>query len=296
MVLKQVLGDHAIQKGSLVDPEHLRFDFSHSTPVTREELRKIEQRVNDEIRANHEAVVHISTPEAAIASGAVALFGEKYGNKVRVVHFGSSVELCGGTHADHTGDIGIFKITSETGVAAGIRRIEAVTGDAALQYIEKSEEEAKHKLIQSEERIHTLEKEIQQLKDKLAEFFSHDLLVKAQTLGNIKILATIAHGIDGKALRNTIDHLKKTLKSAVIVLATVKEKKVSIVGGVTPDLINKFNAKDIVNMVAKEVGGKGGGRADLAEAGGNNPETLEKALQSVYTWVKEQYPNLHINE
>lgn len=287
MILKQVLGEHALQKGSLVEPERLRFDFSHSAPITEEELRKIEQRVNDEIRANYEGRVNISTPEEAIASGAVALFGEKYGSKVRVVHFGPSVELCGGTHADHTGDIGIFKITAETGVAAGVRRIEAVTGDGALRYIEKRDDEFKQKISQSEDRIHLLEKEIQQLKDKLASVFSRDLAQHARDIGKLKVLATIVDGLDGKALRNAMDQLKQQLGSAVIVLAMVKEQKVGVVGGVTSDLVDRFNAKDIVSMVANQIGGKGGGRADLAEAGGNKPEALEKALQSVYTWVQE---------
>lgn len=288
MILKQVLGEHAIQKGSLVEPERLRFDFSHAAPITEADLRKIEQRVNDEIRANYEGMVKISTPEEAIASGAVALFGEKYGSKVRVVHFGPSVELCGGTHADHTGDIGIFKITSETGVAAGIRRIEAVTGDAALRYIEKREDELKQKATQTEEKVHALEKEIQQLKDKLAGLFSRDLANQAKDCGNLKVLATVVEGLDGKALRNAMDHLKQQLGTAVIVLAIVKDQKIGVVGGVTSDLVNKLNAKEIVSMVATQIGGKGGGRADLAEAGGNKPEALEKALQSVYTWVQER--------
>ncbi|MBX3709739.1 MAG: alanine--tRNA ligase [Gammaproteobacteria bacterium] len=287
MVLKQVLGDHAIQKGSLVEPERLRFDFSHPTSLTEEELRKIEQRVNDEIRANYEGIVRISSPEEAIASGAVALFGEKYGSKVRVVHFGPSVELCGGTHADHTGDIGIFKISVETGIAAGVRRIEAVTGDAALRYIEKREDEFKKKISQAEERIHTLEKETQQLKDKLASLFSRDLAAQAKSIGKLKVLSIIVEGLDGKTLRHAIDHLKIQLGSAIIILATVKENKIGVVGGITSDLVDQWSAKEIVNMVANQIGGKGGGRTDLAEAGGNKPEALEKALQSVYTWVQE---------
>lgn len=289
MILKEVLGEHAIQKGSLVEPERLRFDFSHGAPMTETQLRKVEQRVNDEIRANHEGKVRISTPEEAIASGAVALFGEKYGSKVRVVHFGPSVELCGGTHAQHTGDIGIFKITAETGVAAGIRRIEAVTGDGALRYIEKREDEFKQKMAQSEERTHALEKEIQQLKDKLASVFSRDLAKQALVIGKIKVLSTLVEGLDGKALRSAMDQLKQQLGSAIIVLAMIKEQKVSVVGGVTSDLVDKFNAKEMVGMVASQIGGKGGGRADLAEAGGNKPEALEKALQSVYTWVKDHH-------
>ncbi len=288
MVLKQILGEHAIQKGSLVEPERLRFDFSHNAPLTEDEIRKIEQVVNDVVRANYEGSVRVTTPEEAIASGAVALFGEKYGSKVRVVRFGPSVELCGGTHADHTGDIGIFKITTETGVAAGIRRIEAVTGEGAIRYIEKREQEFKQKLIQADERIHVLEKELQQLKDKLASVFSRDLAEQAKQVGNIKVLAAKVEGLDGKALRNAIDHLKQQLGTSVIVLATVKENKVGVVGGVTADLVDKLSAKDIVNIVANAVGGKGGGKADLAEAGGNKPENLEKALESVYTWVQEK--------
>lgn len=292
MVLKKVLGEHALQKGSLVEPERLRFDFSHSSPVTEAELRKIEQLVNDEIRANHQGSVQITTPEEAIKSGAVALFGEKYGSKVRVVHFGPSVELCGGTHADHTGDIGIFKITSESGVAAGVRRIEAVTGDAALRFIEKREDEFKQKLAKSDEKILAQEKEIQALKDKLAGLMSRSIATHAteMTLNGkqIKVLATIVEGLDGKALRNTMDHLKQELGSAVIVLAMVKDGKVGIVGGVTPDLVNLVNARDVVGMVANQVGGKGGGRADLAEAGGNKPENLQPALSKVKDYIAEK--------
>ncbi|HTM64523.1 MAG TPA: alanine--tRNA ligase [Gammaproteobacteria bacterium] len=287
MVLKEVLGDHAIQKGSLVDPDRLRFDFTHSSPVTEKELLKIEQRVNEEVRANHTAKVEVKTPEEAIKAGAVALFGEKYGSKVRVVHFGKSVELCGGTHAEHTGDIGIFKITSESGVAAGIRRIEAVTGDGALRYIEKREDEFKKKQQQSEERILTLEKEIESLKDKLAASFSKDLASQAKNVGGIQVLAAEVNGLDGKALRSAMDHLKQQLGSAIIVLATVKSGKAGVVCGVTPDLVDRYNARDIINQVAAQIGGKGGGRADLAEAGGNKPEALAKALQSIYTWVNE---------
>lgn len=288
MVLKEVLGEHAVQKGSLVEPDRLRFDFSHSSPMTEEELRLTEQRVNDVVRANFTGVVKVTTPEEAIANGAVALFGEKYGSKVRVVSFGPSVELCGGTHADHTGDIGIFKITSESGVAAGIRRIEAVTGEGALRYIEKRENEFKKKLAQADERIHGLEKEIQQLKDKMASVFSRDLAQQAKKMGKFSVLATVVEGLDGKALRHAMDHLKQQLGSAVIVLATVKENKVGVVGGVTPDLVDQISAREVVNIVATQIGGKGGGRADLAEAGGNKPEALEKALLSVYTWVEEK--------
>jgi alanyl-tRNA synthetase len=288
MVLKQVLGDHAVQKGSLVEPDRLRFDFSHSAPIPLEVLREIEHRVNHEIRANHHATVNISTPEEAIASGAVALFGEKYGSKVRVVHFGPSVELCGGTHAEDTGSIGLFKITGESGVAAGVRRIEAVTGDAALTYLEKREDEFKAKQISADERALQLEKDMQQLKDKLAGLIGKDLAKQAKTIGGIQVLATIVDGLDGKALRNTLDHLKTHLGSAAIVLATVKDQKVGLVGGITNDLLGKLNAKDMVNHVAVQVGGKGGGKPELAEAGGNKPEALANALTSLYTWIEQQ--------
>ncbi len=291
LILKQVLGEHAVQKGSLVDPDRLRFDFTHSAPLTEDELRTIEDRVNAEVRANYVGNVEVTTPEKAIASGAVALFGEKYGSKVRVVHFGPSVELCGGTHAERTGDVGLFKITSESGVAAGIRRIEAVTGEAALRYIEKCDADYKQKLRKADERIHTLEKDIQQLNDKLASVFSRELAAKAKDIGKQKVLATTVSGLDGKALRNAVDHLKQHLGSSIIVLATVKEGKIGIVGGVSGDLTDKFNAKEIVSMVAAQVGGKGGGKADLAEAGGNKPEALAKALESVYTWVN----NVQVN-
>lgn len=288
LVLRQTLGEHAVQKGSLVEAERLRFDFAHHAPLTQETLTLIEERVNDYIRANFEASVEITTPDDAFAHGAIGLFGEKYGNKVRVVHFGPSIELCGGTHADHTGDIGLFKITNETGIAAGVRRIEAVTGREALNYIAKREAALKQKLDQAEERIHQLDKEVQQLKDKLTGLFSRDLITQATTIGSVKVLATTVEGLDGKALRTALDHLKTSLGSAVIVLATVKDNKVGIVGGVTADLVDKLNAREIVMRVAKEVGGKGGGRADLAEAGGNKPEHLAAALKQVYLQVKEK--------
>jgi alanyl-tRNA synthetase len=293
MVLKEVLGSHAMQKGSLVDPDRLRFDFTHSAPMTEKELLLVEQRVNEEIRSNHTAKVEVKTPEEAIKAGAVALFGEKYGNKVRVVHFGGSVELCGGTHAEHTGDIGIFKITSESGVAAGIRRIEAVTGEGALRYIEKREEEYKKSQAKSDEKILLLEKEVEALKDKLASAFSRDLATQAKIIGGIKVLSTEVNGLDGKALRSAMDHLKQQLGSAIIVLAIVKADKAGVVCGVTNDLVDRFNARDIINQVAVQIGGKGGGRADLAEAGGNKPEALAKALESVYTYVEENKSRAH---
>ena len=288
MVLHEVLGEHAMQKGSLVEADRLRFDFTHTAPLSEKELRLVEQRVNEEIRANHEARVRVTTPEEALKSGAVGLFGEKYGKEVRVVKFGSSVELCGGTHADHTGDIGIFKIIGESGVASGVRRIEAVTGDGALHYLEKRDSEVQQKLAEKEARLAALEKENQQLKDQLASLKSRDLANLAQEFGKIKIIATVVEGLDGKALRNAIDHLKQQLGSAVIVLATVKENKVGIVAGVTPDLTDRVKANELVSMIAAEIGGKGGGKADMAEAGGNNPQALSKTLEAVYKWVQER--------
>ena len=288
MVLKEVLGEHAAQKGSLVEPERLRFDFSHSAPLTNDELKRVEERVNAEIRANHEAHVHISTPEEAIASGAVALFGERYGKKVRVVHFGPSVELCGGTHADRTGDIGLFKITTETGIAAGIRRIEAVTGEAALNYLEKREKDVAQQLEQSAQRVQQLEKEIERSKQQLAELCSRDIAARAIESGKMKIIATKVEGLDGKALRHAMESLKQQLGSAVIVLATVKDNKVGLIAGVTADLTAQIKANDIIQLMAKDLGGKGGGRAESAEGGGNKPEALDQTLAAITTWIQEK--------
>ena len=288
LVLREILGTHVMQKGSLVEPERLRFDFAHSAPLTQDELKLIEQRVNEEIRKNNEAIVHISTPEEAIQNGAIGLFGEKYGDEVRVVRFGDSVELCGGTHAHHTGDIGIFKITSESGVAAGIRRIEAVTGAGALHWIDKRETEFKQKIEQSEERLRALEKQLQQIKDKLASNVGQDLASQAKEIAGVKVLAAKLENMDTKSLRNTVDQLKNKLGSAVIALAAINDNRASIVAGVTQDYTGKVKAGELVNMIATQVGGKGGGRPDLAEAGGSQPEHLDRALESVYDWVKEK--------
>ena len=294
MILHQVLGEHAIQKGSLVEPERLRFDFSHPAPVTPEEIKSIELKVNAEIRANHGAEVRITSPEEATESGAIALFGEKYGDEVRVVRFGESIELCGGTHAHHTGDIGLFKITSESGVAAGIRRIEAVTGEGALLWLEKRENEFKQKLSQTEERARAIEKQLDQLKEKFSGTLSQDLASQAKEMAGIKVLAAKVEGVDTKSLRSTVDQLKNKLGNAIIILAVVNENKVSIIGGVTKNLMEKIPAKELVNAVALQVGGKGGGRPDLAEAGGTQPENLEKALASVYPWVEGRIKLLSI--
>lgn len=288
MVLRKTLGEHVLQKGSLVEPERLRFDFSHSTPITAEELKLIEQRVNQEIRSNHEAVVRITSPADALKSGAMGLFEDKYGDEVRVIRFGDSVELCGGTHAHHTGDVGIFKITSESGVAAGIRRIEAVTGEGALQWIEKRETDFKQKLQLSDEKIRLLEKQLEQLKEKVAGSLSQDLVSQVKEMNGLKILTAKLEGIDSKSLRNTVDQLKNKLGSAVIALGVIKDGKVSVVAGVTKDYLDRVKAGELVNMIAIQIGGKGGGRPDMAEAGGNQPENLDQALDSVYSWVKEK--------
>jgi len=287
-VLRETLGEHVLQKGSLVAPERLRFDFAHGAPVTTEELKMIEQRVNHEIRSNHEAIVRITSPAEALESGAMGLFEDKYGDEVRVIRFGNSVELCGGTHAHHTGDVGVFKITSEAGVAAGIRRIEAVTGEGALQWIEQRETEFRQKLQQSDEKIRSLEKQLEQLKEKLAGTLSQDLAATARDIHGIKVLTAKLDGVDPKSLRNTVDQLKNKLGSAVIALGVIKDGKVSVVTGVTRDYMDRIKAGELVNRIATRIGGKGGGRADMAEAGGNQPENLDSALESVYDWVKEK--------
>jgi len=286
MVLRQVLGEHAVQKGSLVEAERLRFDFAHSTPLTAEELILVEQKVNQEIRANHAASVRVTTPQEAIASGAIGLFEEKYGNQVRVVRFGSSIELCGGTHAEHTGDIGIFKIVSETGVAAGIRRIEAVTGDGALAWISQRENELNQKVAQLEERLRLLEKQSEHLKEKLAVTLGNDLLTQAKDIKGIKVIAAALTDLDAKTLRVLVDQLKNKLGTAVVVLALIKDNKVSVVAGVTPNALDRIKANELVGALATELGGKGGGRADMAEGGGNKPEILAGVLAKVPGWIE----------
>ena len=287
-VLRSLLGTHVMQKGSLVEPERLRFDFTHSTPLNTDELKQIEQRVNEEIRANHAAIVRVTNPTEAIQSGALGLFEDKYGDEVRVVQFGESMELCGGTHADHTGNIGIFKITSESGVAAGVRRIEAVTGEGALQWIDKREADYKQKLQLADEKTRVLEKQLIQLKEKLGSTFVQDLASQAKDVLGVKVLTAQLNDVDAKSLRNMVDQLKNKLGSAIIALAIVQNGKISVVTGVTKDYVNRIKAGELVNMIAAQIGGKGGGRPDLAEAGGNQPEQLEQALESVYAWVKEK--------
>jgi alanyl-tRNA synthetase len=300
--LKKVLGAHVQQKGSLVEPARLRFDFAHFEPVTREQLDEIERLVNDEIRANDPVETRVMPIADAMASGAMALFGEKYGEKVRVVGMGGfSTELCGGTHVSRTGDIGLLKILSEGGVAAGVRRIEAVTGASALAYIGELEAqlqkiadlvrgnraEAAGKVEQLQGRIKSLEKELEQLRAKLATGGSKDLVAEAKEVKGIKVLAAQLDGMDAKGLRETLDKLKDKLAPAAIVLASVVDDKVTLIAGVTKDLVGRLHAGELVNQVASGVGGKGGGRPDMAQAGGTNPAGLGAALEGVPAWVEQ---------
>ncbi len=301
--LRTVLGDHVQQKGSLVGPDRLRFDFTHYEPVTPAQLEQIETLVNQQVRANAVAETRVMSVDDALAAGAMALFGEKYGDQVRVLSIGEfSVELCGGTHVRHAGDIGLLKITSEGGIAAGVRRIEAVTGERALQWVSSNEnrlqriaelvkggrEDADEKVAQVLEKNRRLEKELQQLKSKLASSQGSDLAAEAVEINGIKVLAARLDGADSKALRETLDQLKNKLGSAAVVLGTVDGDKVSIIAGVTKDQTDRIKAGELVNAVASQVGGKGGGRPDMAQAGGNQPEHLDAALQSVTAWVQER--------
>jgi alanyl-tRNA synthetase len=290
------------QKGSLVAPDKLRFDFSHYAAVTFEELKRIEQLVNAEIRANAPAETKLMQYDAAVASGAMALFGEKYEDEVRVLRFGDfSTELCGGTHVARAGDIGLFKIVSEGGVAAGVRRIEAVTGEGALDWVAQSEqvlrelaslvkgnrEDLEDKVRQLIDRGRKLEKEVAALKQKLASGQGSDLSSAAVDVRGVKVVATRVDGADAPALRDAVDQLKNKLKSAAIVLASVQAPdKVVLIAGVTADQTTKLKAGDLVNVVAQQIGGRGGGRADMAQAGGNDATKLDEALASVSAWVE----------
>jgi alanyl-tRNA synthetase len=300
--LRQVLGTHVSQKGSLVAPDRLRFDFSHYASVTADELRRIEQLVNAEIRANASADMQLMGYDAAVASGAMALFGEKYEDEVRVLRFGNfSTELCGGTHVSRAGDIGLFKIVSEGGVASGVRRIEAVTGESALDWVSQSEqvlrdianlvkggrEDIEDKVRQLLDRSRKLEKEVASLKQKLASGQGSDLSASAIDVQGVKVIATRIDGADAPALRDAVDQLKNKLKSAAIVLASVQAPdKVVLIAGVTADQTAKLKAGELVNLVAQQIGGRGGGRADMAQAGGNDAQNLDAALASVTSWVE----------
>ena len=301
--LRRVLGTHVGQKGSLVDAQRLRFDFTHFEPISAEQLETIERLVNAQIRGNVAVETEIMDAESAMSSGAMALFGEKYGDRVRVLRMGEfSTELCGGTHVRRVGDIGLFKIVSEGGVAAGVRRIEAVTGERALDYVAALQDHARQvaqlvkgdrdnfpdKVRQLVERARQLEKEIEQLKGRLASGQGADLLSQVVEVNGIKVLAARLDGVDAKTLREAVDRCKEQLKNAAVVLATVEDGKVRLVAGVTSAETAKIKAGDLVNRVAQQVGGKGGGRPDLAQAGGADPTHLDAALQAVPDWVREQ--------
>ncbi|MCK5828951.1 MAG: alanine--tRNA ligase [Methylococcales bacterium] len=301
--LRQTLGDHVAQKGSLVNPERLRFDFSHFEPMTTDEISIIEHLVNEQIRLNNSVSAEVMAKDDAVKAGAMALFGEKYGDEVRVLRIGSfSTELCGGTHVERSGDIGCFKIISETGVAAGVRRIEAVTGSACLHWIESrdktlltiaellksSTDKASNKVLQLIDKNKQLEKELGKLKSKLASSAGGELSTQAVDVDGIKVLAVRLDDIDPKALREMVDQLKNKLGCAAVVLATVQNDKVNLIAGVTKDQTKYLKAGDLVNSVALKVGGKGGGRPDMAQAGGNDPSGLDDALKQVPDWVKEQ--------
>ncbi|WEM42774.1 alanine--tRNA ligase [Photobacterium sp. DA100] len=301
--LRNMLGEHVTQKGSLVKPEGLRFDFSHLEAVKPEELREIERVVNEQIRFNHAINTDVMDIESAKEKGAMALFGEKYDDEVRVLSMGDfSVELCGGIHASNTGDIGLFKIVSEGGIAAGIRRIEAVTGEAAIAALHAQESllaetaslvksdaaSVANKVSALVAHSKQLEKEIQQLKDKLAAQESAGLINKAQEINGVKVLVTKLEGADNKALRGMVDELKNQLGSGIVVLGNVSGDKVGLIAGVTKDLTGKVKAGELVNLVAQQVGGKGGGRPDMAQAGGTDAAALPAALESVTPWLVEK--------
>ncbi len=298
--LRKVLGTHVTQKGSLVDPNRARFDFSHNAPMTADEIRETERLVNDQIRHNWVVASETMKYDDAIKRGAMALFGEKYSDVVRVIGMGEfSTELCGGTHVSQIGQIGFFKIVTESGVAAGIRRVEAVTGKAAVEYIQQREaqlleisqslktnpQEVTQKIAQIIDNVRQTEKELMRLKTKLASSQGDDLVVQAQEIKGIKVLAANVENADAKTLRETLDQLKDKLKTCVIVLSAVEDGKITLIAGVSADLISQIKAGELVNFVAQQVGGKGGGRPDMAQAGGTQPEQLPAALISVVDWV-----------
>ncbi|HWZ56939.1 MAG TPA: alanine--tRNA ligase [Verrucomicrobiae bacterium] len=304
--LRKVLGPHVEQKGSLVADDRLRFDFSHTQALSPEELRQVEEMVNSAIRSNSPAETRVMALEEAVAAGAMSLFGEKYESDVRVLSIGDfSMELCGGTHVERSGDIGLFKILSESGVAAGVRRVEAVTGKTAYEWVvhtdqvlrdiaamlRGSREDVDEKVRELVERSRRLEKEVQQLKSKLASGQGGDLTSQAKDVGGIKVLAAQIDGADAKSLRDAVDQLKSKLGSSVIVLATVQDGKVVLVAGVSADLLSRMKAGEIAGAVAAQVGGKGGGRADFAQAGGSQPENLGKALAGVESLIRNRLSN-----
>ncbi|MEI4982491.1 alanine--tRNA ligase [Aeromonas caviae] len=301
--LRQALGEHVTQKGSLVGAERMRFDFSHFEGLTMATIRRIEELVNAQIRANHEVATQLMGLEEAKSAGAMALFGEKYEDDVRVVRMGDySTELCGGTHAKRTGDIGFFKIIAESGIAAGVRRIEAVTGKSAIDLMHQLGEQIEEaaalvkgdqfsiadKVRQVLDKTKMMERELEQLKAKLAAQAGNDLLSQVIDINGQKVLVAALEGVDPKSLRGMLDELKNQMKSGVVLLATSSDGKVNLIAGVTNDLTGKVKAGELVNLVAQQVGGKGGGRPDMAQAGGTQPEAVPAALQSVHSWLEER--------
>ena len=300
--LREVLGAHVQQKGSLVTPERTRFDFAHNAPVTAAQIAQVEALVNAEILANAATQARVLPIEEAQKLGAMMLFGEKYGDEVRVLDIGSSRELCGGTHVQRSGDIGLFKVVAEGGIAAGVRRIEAVTGDNALAYLQSLEStlnglagtlrsapgEVPARVDQVLDHVRALERELAALKGRLASSQGDEMLSRAVDVNGIQVLAARLDGADAKGLRETLDQLKNKLKTAAIVLAAVDGDKVQLAAGVTADATGRVKAGELVNFVAQQVGGKGGGKADLAMAGGTDPSRLAAALASVQGWVAER--------
>jgi alanyl-tRNA synthetase len=310
LALKRVLGEHVAQKGSLVEPDRLRFDFAHSRPMTAEQLRRVEDLVNAEVRKNHDSLTEVLPVSEARSRGAVAMFGEKYGEKVRVVRIGGeSLEFCGGTHVHRSGDIGLFKILSESGIAQGVRRIEAVTGEGALEYVRRLEGElgkvgAQLKVAPLEvagrveklsAEVRQLERDIAALKAKLAAGGSRDLLSEVADVGGIKLLVTSTEMDDARALRETGDNLKSRIGSGVILLAGVGADKVNLLAMVTQDLIPRFHAGKLLQSVAAVLGGKGGGRPDMAQGGGKDPNKVPEALalarELVRSWSEGERPS-----
>ncbi len=301
--LREVLGAHVQQRGSLVDAGKTRFDFAHDTPMTASQIAEVERIVNDEVLANHAVSARILPYDEAVQGGAMALFGEKYGDTVRVLDIGFSRELCGGTHVARTGDIGLFKIVSESGVAAGVRRLEAITGDNAVKWVQQVNDtllraagllrtqpaELSDRIAQMQSQVKALERELDQAKSRLAASAGSDLAAKAVALpGDARLLVANISGADPKALRGMVDQLKDKLKSAVVLLATVADDKISLVAGVTADLSGKVKAGDLVGMVAAQIGGKGGGRPEMAMGGGTDIQAVSGAIASVESWVRER--------
>jgi len=295
-VLREILGTHVHQAGSLVSPERLRFDFTHFAPLKRDEIDRIEAMVNEKIRDNLKVETKIMSIEEALQTGAMALFGEKYGERVRVVKISDfSIELCGGTHSSRTGDIGLFKIISETGVSSGVRRIEALTGESAYRFVKKEESELLEissllrsipgELTQKLERLlqrqKELEREVQSHQDRLSRQEIMDLLSMVREVKGVKVLSVKVDGKDSKKLREFVDQLKERIGSGIILLGSQGEKKASLLMGITDDLTHRFNANDLIKKIALYIGGSGGGRPDFAQAGGNNPKRLEEALRAI---------------